>query len=42
MWDLILLVIVVFIAAPLGVAAWDEYRWLKAGRIQTHKKGARR
>ena len=42
MWDLILLVIVVFVAAPLGVAIWDEWRWLSADRMITRKKGARK
>jgi hypothetical protein len=29
MWDLIFLVFVLFIAVPLALAAWDEYRWLR-------------
>jgi hypothetical protein len=37
MWDLILIVVAMFIVFPASVAAWDEWRWHRAGTHRVRK-----
>ena len=32
MWDLTLLVFIMFFVYPVSIAVWDEWRWHKAGQ----------
>jgi hypothetical protein len=36
-WDLIFIVVAMFIVFPVSLAAWDEYKWHKAGHHRVRR-----
>jgi len=37
MWDLIFIVLAMFLVFPVSVAAWDEWRWHRAGEHRVRR-----